>query len=191
MILEKIKNFDWFNEPLNVGFNDNGVIITTRPYTDFWQNTDCNISKNDGHLFATEENSDNFVITVKWSFPQIKASAQCGIMIFSDEKNWIKMGVLTSNPFNPQIGCVVANDGSSDWSSSKINQDIHCLWFKIVRRKNDFSLSFSCDGEKFNQVRLLHHPKIAKTTKTGAYACSPQEDVFCCVLEDIDIKKPL
>ena len=190
MILEKIQYFDWLNEPLDVGFNEKGLEITTRPVTDFWQNTDCNISKNDGHLFAKDEKGD-FSLIVKWSFKQAKLSAQCGIMIYSDEKNWVKAGLLTTSPFSLQVGCIAANNGASDWSIHDVAEETKSLWFRIVRRGKDLAIFYSINGTRFDQIRLLHHSNIAPTLKIGAYACSPKEDRFCCTLEDIDIKKPL
>ena len=146
--------------------------------------------KNDGHLFATNT-PDDFSIVAKWSFSQIKASAQCGVMVYANDKNWIRIGLLSANPFNPQIGCVVANNGSSDWSSFDLQNNVDELWFKIIRKSNDFALFFSYDGQRFNQIRLLHHSNFAKDAYAGAFASSPREDSFCCVMEDIDIKKPL
>ena len=40
MILETIKNFDWYNEPQNVRFIEEGLLIEAMPQTDFWQNAD-------------------------------------------------------------------------------------------------------------------------------------------------------
>ena len=45
MILEKIKNFDWYNEPKNVRFIEEGILVETHPNTDFWQCLDSNFSK--------------------------------------------------------------------------------------------------------------------------------------------------
>ena len=75
MILENIKNFDWYNDPKNVRFIEEGLLIETAPQTDFWQNADCGFFKDNGHFFSSEFEGD-FIINAKWSFRTIKDSAQ-------------------------------------------------------------------------------------------------------------------
>lgn len=186
MILEKIKNFNWYNEPKNVRFIEAGLLIETFSQTDFWQCLDYNFSKDDGHLFA-EECFGDFVLTVKWSFRQLIDSAQCGAMVRYDEHNWIKAGVLTIDPKRLQVGVVVSNNGSCDWSIVNIADKQNYIWIKIRRKGRDFIVYYSCDGECFEQVRILHLPNINELLNIGAYACSPKKDSFECVLEEIYI----
>lgn len=190
MILENIKDFDWYNEPENVRFIEEGLLIEAAPQTDFWQNSDSGFYKDNGHLFA-ENRLGNFDLCAKWHFMKIKDSAQCGIMVRSDAANWIKAGLLSPNPYHPQIGVVVANQGASDWSVTDIPEGTKDLWFQIKRRGRDFVVFYSLDGEKFNQIRMAHLPKTANETKAGAYACSPKNESFECVLEQIDIQEKL
>lgn len=187
MILENIKDFDWYNEPENVRFIEEGLLIEAAPHTDFWQNADNCFYKDNGHLFA-EDRQGNFDLSAKWHFMKIKDSAQCGIMVRSDASNWIKAGLLSSNPYQPQIGVVVANQGASDWSVVDIPEGVNDLWFQIKRRGKDFVVFYSLDGERFNRIRISHLPKAADGIKAGAYACSPKSERFECVLEQIDIQ---
>ncbi len=186
MILEKIKNFDWYNEPKNVRFIEEGILIETCSNTDFWQCKDSNFSIDNGHLFI-KEYEGNFIITVKWSFFKIKDSAQCGIIARFNEYNWIKFGLLSPNPYNPQIGVVVANDGACDWSINNLPKEQKSIWLKLRRKGNDFVVFYSLDGITFEQIRLVHFSNSSNFIKIGAYACSPKDESFECVLEDLDI----
>ena len=187
MRLEKIKNFEWYNEPQNVGFTEEGLAIETLPNTDFWQNADHNFYKDNGHFFYQAKEGD-FVLAARLSFPHIKESAQGGIMARFDAKNWIKAGLLSPNQYNLQLGIVVANQGSSDWSIVDLPNDTERLWLKIRRRGNDFIVWYGLSEEDLKQVRMCHLSKIEKPMKIGAYACSPKEESFECILEDIDIR---
>jgi regulation of enolase protein 1 (concanavalin A-like superfamily) len=186
MILEEIRNFDWINEPKNVEFIEQGLLITTKPYTDFWQNASFGISKDDGHFFACNKGG-NFSITGKWSFDKAVESAQCGIMIKSDKKNWIKVGMLTTDPNAIKIGVVVANNGYCDWSSVNLNNDVNTVYFKIMRRESNFVIYYACQDEKFEQIRVINHPNMTDIVEAGAYACSPKDEGFDCILEEIAI----
>lgn len=187
MFLENIKNFDWYNEPYNFRFIDEGLLIEAKPQTDFWQSRDYNFYKDNGHIFG-ENRQDNFILQAKWFFPKIKDSAQCGLIIRSDAYNWIKVGLLSPNPYCPQIGVVVSHQGYSDWSIVDFSKNINELYFRIKRRNNDFIVFYSQDGKSFHQIRMLHLPKISQTVFIGAYICSPKDERFEGILKEVDVQ---
>ncbi len=51
MLLEALRDFEWYNEPREVSFSDRGVKITASPHTDFWQDTVRAYHKDNGHFF--------------------------------------------------------------------------------------------------------------------------------------------
>lgn len=184
MLLDALKSFSWYNEPENVRFIENGMQIATTPETDFWQNSAYHLHRDNGHFFYTSKTND-FNLTVKWSFSDAVASDQCGLMLRIDNLNWAKISLLSADMRNLQIGTVVTNNGYSDWSGYSLRMLPSELWFKIVRRGNDFALSFSEDGSRFERVRTFSIPLALPSVKVGGYACSPQKRSFICVLEDI------
>ena len=188
MLLEQIKNFNWVNEPQNVEFIEKGLLITTKTHTDFWQNITFNISKNDGHFFSCIKEGD-FSLSAKWSFEQPVASAQCGLLVSSDPKNWIKAGILSTTNEQPQIGVVVSNNGACDWSIIDLNKDTKTVYFKIKRKIANFIVFYSLDGVEYKQIRLINHLYIRQVIDVGAYACSPKDESFTCILEDVEIKE--
>lgn len=187
MILENIRDFDWINEPANVCFTENGMQITTWPGTDFWQNIDNHFSKDDGHFFFRHTQGD-FIIEAQWFFERIKDAAQCGIMIRFDERNWIKLGLLSQNIYSPQLGVIVANKGSCDWSIIDLPEKTNSIRLKIKKCGRDF-VSYYLNDQKYQVVRMTHLPLISDELKVGVYACSPKEDGFECVLEELNLQK--
>ncbi len=187
MLLENIKDFDWYNEPQNFRFMDKGLLIEAAPHTDFWQNADSRFYKDDGQFFAKEHYGD-FEIRAKWRFEHIQDSAQCGVMVRSDAANWLKVGLLSPNPYRPQIGVVAASQGSSDWSVVDIPESTEELWFQISRRGRDFIVFYSLDGINYLQIRMTHLSKVGDIMSAGAYVCSPKDESFECILEEIYLK---
>lgn len=184
MLLDALKDFCWYNEPLNVRFVENGMLINTIPETDFWQNAAYNLHRDNGHFFYNTKQGD-FVTTVKWRFSDMIASDQCGLMMRIDNRNWAKISLLSTDMRKLQIGSIVTDGGYSDWATYPLNYLPNELWFRLVRKGQDFALSFSLDGSTFERVRIFYFPQAEDTIKIGAYACSPQKRSFSCILEDI------
>ncbi|MBQ8677987.1 MAG: DUF1349 domain-containing protein [Alphaproteobacteria bacterium] len=188
MILENIRRFDWQNEPQNVSFTESGLQITAAPYTDFWQNIDNHFSKDDGHFFRCRTEG-NFIIKARWFFESIRDSAQCGLMLRFDERNWLKSGLLSPNIYRPQIGVIAANHGSCDWSIVNLPDDTHTLWLKVKKCASDFVSYYSLDGQTYQVIRMTHLPFISSSINAGAYVCSPKDTPFECILEELDLQK--
>ena len=185
MLLDSLKNFSWYNEPQNVRFVEEGMLVETFPQTDFWCAEHHNFLKDDGHFFYTEKQG-NFSLLLNWHWNTAVSSDQCGIMVRIDSNNWAKMGFLSPDLSIPQIGCVITSQGSSDWSSHYLSSPISDLWCKVIRRGNDFVFLYSLDGLKFHQIRMFSIKEITSVVKTGAYCCSPQKHTFECILENIE-----
>ena len=186
MLLDALRNFSWYNEPENVRFTEEGMLIETKGNTDFWQNRRHNFHKDDGHFFYISRPGD-FNLRVKWRFYAPVASDQCGIMVRADQLNWAKVGFLSPDLTNPQLGSVVTKQGDSDWASSVLDIVPPEISFRLIRRSDSFAAYYSLDGSSFRQARLFSFPDNPPTVKIGAYACSPQAHNFECVLEEISL----
>lgn len=184
MFLDYLKNFQWYNEPANVCFVEDGMLVETEAQTDFWQSSQHHIHKDNGHFFYTSKISD-FSITIKWRLNSVATSDQCGLMLRIDEYNWAKISILNPDIQKIQIGCVVAKNGDSDWSAMPIDLLPQNIWFKAIRRAKDFMFFVSLDGKNYNMMRMFAFPQADDVLKVGAYACSPQNHNFKCILEDI------
>lgn len=55
MFLEQLRDFEWYNEPADVSFDERGMQVLSLPGTDFWQSLHHRVSKDDGHFFFTRK----------------------------------------------------------------------------------------------------------------------------------------
>ena len=189
MFLDSLKYFTWYNEPENVRFAEGGMIVEASPQTDFWQNNNHNIRKDNGHFFYSEYEGD-FILTIKWRTPKPIAFSQYGLMVRLNSMNWAKLSFMSQDTAIPQIGSIVTNNGNSDWSITYLTDFQPEIWYRLVRRSNDFLFYYSLDGQKFRQIRLFDLNQLPmNTVKIGAYACSPQNCTAEAILEDVDIRR--
>lgn len=185
MLLEQLRDFEWYNEPLDVSFDERGMKVLSRDKTDFWQSLHHKFYKDDGHFFFTRKTGD-FSLVIRWDFETNGNFDQCGIMLRIDERNWLKASVMFENFRQPMLGSCATNNGYSDWAAQDIPMGINQIWYKIKRIRGDYVIYFSLDGIKFKQIRMLHLLNDMPEVKVGAYVCSPQREGFEATLSQID-----
>ena len=185
MILENLKDFEWFNEPENVLFTDKQMKIVSKPQTDFWQSIHHHFAKDTGHLFFVRKN-DDFMVKVHWKSEDASNFNQCGIMVRLDDKNWFKASLMYKSHDAPEVGSCVTLRGHSDWAGVIMEQEPSEMWYKLVRKQDDFIVSFSTDGENYIRLRQFYMDTSGAELKAGAYICSPQDSYFEAVLDEID-----
>lgn len=182
IFFEGIENkFVWENEPEEYAFDD-GLIIKTKPYTDFWQRTHYGFRRDDGHCYITEIEGD-FSFSAQLSFESKMLYDQCGVMLRIDEENWVKASVEFENMTISRLGSVVTNLGYSDWATSDIPTNIDVMWYRFNKNGKDVLIENSYDGIQWKQMRILHLHHEAKKVKVGVYACSPQNSSFECKIK--------
>lgn len=187
MLLDDLQFFEWMNEPIKINYSESGMEILTNPHTDFWQSKQHKTAKDNGHFFFRRRD-DNFSMTVHWSFVESGNFKQCGLMLRIDERNWIKVGIMSQTADKPQLGTVVTSNGYSDWATYDINGLEDEIWFKIKRNNGDYLLFYSTDGNRFKQLRMFHFRSEFPEVKVGAFACSPQNISFDCTIKSIEFK---
>ncbi len=188
MILENLKNFEWLNEPENVIFANKEMKIVPKLQTDFWQSKHHNFYKDNGHLFFLRIEAD-FSLTVHWKAENMSNFNQCGIMVRLDDKNWFKSSVMCQNVDSPEIGSCVTLNAHSDWAGVMLSDLPQEIWYKIVRKKDDFMAYYSLDGKKYIRLRQFYMDTTGVELKVGAYVCSPQDKVFEAVLAEINFSR--
>ena len=179
------ESFFWFNKPKNFSFN-NGIQITTKAETDFWQGTHYGFRRDDGHCLLTELKGD-FSIKTKVTFNPLQQYDQCGMMMRLDANNWIKCSTEFENKEISRLGSVVTNFGYSDWATQDISSKTKTVYYKISKKGKDFLMENSFDGKKWIQMRVSHLHEYKDSIYAGIYACSPIGENFCCCFEYIDI----
>lgn len=186
MILENIKDFEWYNEPKNVNFGGHEMTVAAWECTDFWQSKQHGFSKDDGHFFFIPKAGD-FTCIIKWHFDTAEHFNQCGMMLRSDAENWFKASIMCESKINQELGSCLTIDGISDWAGVSISEPVTQLWYKIVRRGNDYVAFYSFNGENFIRLRQFYLSPKSEKVAVGAYICSPQNGGFEAVLDEINL----
>ncbi len=176
--------FQWLNKPEKFVIDGNRVLICTEPETDLWQRTYYGFQNDNAPAFLMEMDED-FSFQVKTEYEEaIQLYDQCGILLYSDSQNWVKVSTEYENDSVRRLGSVATNRGYSDWASIDIPADQTEMWYRLSRRGQDFYIENSTDGQTFQQMRMLHMHKEIQTVKVGVYACSPMNSSFNAVFSE-------
>ena len=188
MLLDSLKDFEWYNEPENVRFNDAGMIVESRAGTDFWQSKNHNFIKDNGHFFFCEAKGD-FRLIVKWCLSEaIGNFSQCGLMLRQDARNWFKFSLMSESAEKAKLGSSINYAGNSDWAVIDLPYPPTEIWYKLVRNQDDYIAYYSLDGVKYSQHRLFYMPSNQGKIKVGAYTAAPQQKDFEACLEILDFE---
>lgn len=185
MHFEALENFEWYNEPENVRFENDAMIIFAKEGTDFWQSVHRGFKKDDGHFFFCRQNKD-FFLTLKWRFEALDKFCQCGLMLRIDERNWFKASLMNETTGNNVLASSLTTSGHSDWAGFSLNQEVNELWFRLNRVEDDYILSYSLDGIKFVKLRMFYL-KSYEDVKVGAYIASPNKMDFSAELSGLKL----
>lgn len=174
-----IDTFSWIRKPKNTYINEDGILtIVTEPFTDLWQRTYYHFRNDNAPVFQASTDEQYFSFVVKTNYDSNSNYEQSGIVMYWDSENWVKASVEYGNSQMQYLGCVVTNNGYSDWSSTDISADIKTMWFRLSRRNDDFCIENSYDGVHFQQMRIFHMFNTQKSVSFGVYACSPENSSF-------------
>lgn len=183
MIQSDLKDYNWINKPADFELTDDTLTIKTEPGTDMWQRTHYGFQNDNAPGFLAEVNRD-FTFSVKTSFDSGFMYDQCGILLYQNSENWLKVSVEVENEEFSRLGSVATNLGYSDWASSDIPADVSEMWYRVSRRGQDFLVENSTDGKEYRQMRIFHFHQPIDIAKIGVYACSPLESSFKAVFSE-------
>lgn len=182
-----LKSMKWIRQPKQFSVSDEKVTIITEPFTDLWQRTYYHFRNDNAPVLQTQTDEKYFSFVVKTTFDTKVRYDQSGIIMYLDSENWIKASVEYENDKIQRLGCVVTNNGYSDWSSVDIVASIKSMWFRLSRRDDDFCVENSVDGVNFNQMRICHMFNVKDEVPFGIYACSAENSSFEAVFTDMEI----
>lgn len=185
-----LKNAKWFFEPKKYYIEENTLEIETEPKTDFWQRTYYNFQNDNAPVLYNSIKDEYFTFTVKTNFNSKNLFDQCGIAIYQNSENWIKVGTEYKNEEISWLGSVVTNNGYSDWATTEIKSTKE-IWYRISRRKSDYLIENSYDGINFYQMRIFHLNKGDELINLGLCACSPGESSFIAKFTEISLSQCL
>ena len=181
------KNMKWTRDPKQYTITDDKIVIITEPHTDLWQRTYYHFRNDNAPVLQMETDEKYFSFVVKTAFDTKVRYDQSGIVMYLDSENWLKAAIEYENEQIQRLGCVVTNNGYSDWSSVDIDAKIKSMWFRLSRRENDFCIENSIDGVHFKQMRICHMFHVNDTIQFGIYACSPENSSFKATFTHLEI----
>ena len=182
-----LNEFEWTREPLNFKVCNDEIYIDSRSYTDLWQRTYYNFTNDNAPVYQMTTNEEYFSFVVKTEFETNHRFDQCGIVMYLDSDNWLKASIEYENEKIQYLGSVVTNNGYSDWATTEVSSDIKSIWYRFSRRKQDFRIDCSNDGEHFKQMRVCHMDKAKEQIKFGIYACSPEDSTFTAKFSNMEL----
>ncbi|KAJ2943201.1 hypothetical protein O0L34_g18911 [Tuta absoluta] len=159
--------------------------MTTGNHTDFWQETYYNFTHNSGHIFGVEVKNDfTFTACVEADFTTLYD--QAGLMIYADEKQWLKAGI-EYNDGQPMIGSVLTN-GISDWGTGMFPGNPRKFYIRLSKVKNVVCVKYSTDNITWTLLRLSSFP--AKKYVVGPMACTPTREGLNVKFSEMKITEP-
>ncbi len=181
------KYMKWTRTPKQYAVTEDKVTIITDPHTDLWQRTYYHFRNDNAPILQTQTDEKYFSFAVKTDFDTKVRYDQSGIIMYLDSENWIKASIEYENDTIQRLGCVVTNNGYSDWSSFDIDASVKSVWFRLSRRDNDFCVENSFDGLNFKQMRICHIFNVKDSVPFGIYACSPENSSFEASFSNLEI----
>lgn len=177
----------WIRKPFKVEISNEQVEIYTEPGTDLWQRTYYNFQNDNAPVLQTKTKEKFFSFIVKTEFESKHRFDQCGVAIYLNSENWLKASIEYENDEFQRLGSVVTNNGYSDWATSDIDASIKEMWYRLSRRKSDYCIECSVDGQNFKQMRICHLQEGADEISFGIYACSPENSSFKATFSNMEI----
>lgn len=170
---------EWVNPPKTFEISEDRVEMTTLPDTDMWQNTYYGFAHNNGHMLVMETAEPTFSFYVRAELFGTALFDQCGVIVYQDESCWMKGNLERENERYSNLNSVVTNHAFSDFATAPVDPATTVLYHRLSRRRADFQLAISTDGETYYPQRMFHLAKAEGAIRFGLYACSPAKQGGC------------
>jgi regulation of enolase protein 1 (concanavalin A-like superfamily) len=177
-------DFHWLNTPKQWKATKNSVTVTVEPNTDYWRITHYGFIRDSGPFYYREVTGD-FEATVKITGQYKELFHQAGLMIRTDNKNWIKTGIEYVDGVQ-NVSAVVTHN-VSDWSVVPRHDSPKSMWLSLLRKGDYVQIKYSFDGVKYDMLRLAYfQPKVK--VQIGVVAAAPGKQKFDALFENFTVK---
>ncbi|CAH2062017.1 unnamed protein product, partial [Iphiclides podalirius] len=180
-------DFKWLNEPKRWNLFRDNLEVFTNLKSDFWQETYYGFKFNTGHVYGIDI-KDNFTIEVCVEANFTTLYDQAGVMIYLDEKHWLKAGI-EYNDGQPMMGSVLTND-VSDWATGTYTGNPNRFWIRLSRVDKVVCVKYSSDKSTWHLLRLCPFPS-ADSYFVGVMCCSPQRQDLKVIFHDMALTSPV
>jgi regulation of enolase protein 1 (concanavalin A-like superfamily) len=176
--------FKWLNKPKQWKADKNQLTLTVEPATDYWRITHYGFIRDSGPFYYREVAGD-FEATVKITGHYKELFHQAGLMIRTDNKNWIKTGIEYVEGVQ-NVSAVVTHN-TSDWSVVPRHDSPKSIWLSLLRKGDFVQIKYSFDGVKYDMLRLAYfQPKVK--VQIGMVAAAPGKLKFDALFENFTVK---
>ncbi|XP_026324998.1 regulation of enolase protein 1-like [Hyposmocoma kahamanoa] len=180
-----LSDFKWFNAPSKWEVTNNILHLTTDNKSDFWQGTYYHYYPNSGHVFGIKLNYNfTFTVCVEANFTSLYD--QAGLMIYLDEKHWLKTGI-EYNDGQPMISSVLTNE-ISDWATGEFPGNPKKFYLRLTKKDDVLCVKYSTDNRTWVLLRLAPFAKPGPYL-VGPMACSPTREGLEVKFSEIKITK--
>lgn len=181
---QTLAKMTWFNEPQTWEVKQNTLTMFVTPQTDYWRISHYGFTVDDAP-FLYNTYGGEFETKVKITGNYKDRFDQMGLMLRTDQKNYIKAGVeFVDGKFN--LSTVVTHN-TSDWSVLTLDTAPPFVWIKAVRRLDAVEIFYSFDDKNYIMIRNAH---LADNTPVmvGLMAASPDGNGFDAKFEHFEVK---
>lgn len=177
--------FEWLNQPPSWSGDATALSLTTGNETDFWQTTFYGFQRNSGHAWLSPVSGD-FTLSATVTGAYEALYDQAGVMLYLDEKNWIKTGIEYTDGLM-HFSAVVTRE-VSDWSVIPLPEATPAdeLEVRLTRHDDAVRVQYRIGRMSDWQMARLA-PFSAADSRAGVMACSPQRAGFQASFRDIEI----
>lgn len=181
---QTLEKMQWFNEPAKWQIKDNSLTMQVTPGSDYWRISHYGFTVDDAPFYFANYGG-GFEAKVKLTGAYKARFDQMGLMIRTNEKNYIKTGVeFVDGKFN--VSTVVTHD-KSDWSVLPLEKVPPFIWIKVVRRLDALEIFYSLDDKNYIMTRNAPLQDNAPV-QVGLMAASPDGTGFEAKFENFSVK---
>ncbi|SFN39932.1 hypothetical protein SAMN05421594_2576 [Chryseobacterium oleae] len=181
---QTLEKMNWFNEPEKWEIKNNSLSMSVTPQSDYWRISHYGFTVDDAPFYYTTYGGE-FEAKVKISGNYKARFDQMGLMLRTDEKNYIKAGIeFVDGKYN--LSTVVTH-GTSDWSVITLDKIPSAVWIKAVRRLDAVEVFYSFDDKNYTMMRNAYLQDNTPVM-VGLMAACPDGNGFTAVFEGFKVK---
>ena len=180
---QSLEKMQWFNEPAKWEIKNKSLMMNVTPKSDYWRISHYGFTVDDAPFYYANYGGE-FEAKVKITGAYKTRFDQMGLMIRTDERNYIKTGVeFVDGKFN--ISTVVTHE-KSDWSVTTLEKTPLFIWIKVIRRLDAVEIFYSYDDKTYILTRNAPL-EDNKPVMVGLMAASPDGNGFEAKFENFTV----
>ena len=161
----------WLNRPPKVRAEDDDLLVTTGPATDFWRTTGYGYVRDSGHALLTEFPVDS-AVEVSYVAQLDELYDQAGLLVRVNPSVWLKAGIELTDEAT-HVSTVVTNE-VSDWSQAPVpDWSGREITIRASRAGDAVTVRARAGDDPWRTIRLAPLSPDAAAT-AGPYCCSPE-----------------